>query len=212
MTDQSNHESIFYIPNKIGRILLLSYEEVIGQAAAIAVQKMAGLHHLIGMLPPNNMVREFRINDLSIIHETLEKMYGPHAGRGIAMKTGQVSFNYGLREFGPFLGISTLTYRLLPLAKKIERGIQTFTDIFNRYTSQNVSFHIHPENYLWEIYHCPLCWNREAETPCCHLAVGVFQEFLFWVSGGKYYLVEEIACIATGDTSCTFQMARQPLE
>ena len=32
MTEQSNHEPIFYIPNKIGRILLLSYEEVIGQA------------------------------------------------------------------------------------------------------------------------------------------------------------------------------------
>lgn len=212
MTEQSNHKLIFYIPNKIGRILLLSYEEVVGQAAAIAVQKMAGLQHLVGTLPPNNMVREFRINDLSTIHETLEKMYGPHAGRGIAMKAGQVGFNYGLREFGPFLGISTLTYRLLPLTKKIEKGIQTFTDIFNRYTSQNVSFHIDPETYRWEIHHCPLCWNREAETPCCHLAVGVFQEFLFWVSGGKYYQVEETACIATGDTSCTFQMARHPLE
>lgn len=212
MTDLIENQQIFYIPNKIGRILILSYEEVIGQAAVIAVEKMAGLHHMVGILPPNNMTHEFCFNDLSIIHETLEKMYGPRAGRGIAVKTGQVGFKYSLREFGSILGISNLSYRLLPLSKKIEKGMQTFTNIFNRYTNQNVSFRIEPDLYIWELKHCPICWNRKTETPCCHLAVGLFQEFLFWVSGGKHFLVEEKSCIAVGDTSCVFHIARHPLE
>jgi len=212
MIDQSETKPVFFIPNKIGRILLLSYEEVIGQAAVIAVEKMANMQHKIGTLPANNMTREFRFNDLSSFHEALEKMYGPRAGRGIATKAGQVGFVYGLREFGPLLGISSLTYRLLPLSKKIEKGIQTLTDIFNRYTHESVIFRKEDDFYLWELHHCPLCWNRKTDSPCCHLVLGLFQEFLFWVSGGKHFIVKEIKCIATGDKSCTFQINRLPLE
>jgi predicted hydrocarbon binding protein len=212
MTDHPDTQPVFYIPNKMGRILLLSYEEVIGQAAVIAVEKMANMQHKIGTLPANNMAREFCFNDFSSFQEALEKMYGPRAGMGIASKAGQVGFVYGLREFGPFLGISSLTYRLLPLSKKIEKGIQTLTDLLNRYAHGNVAFRKEPNFYLWEIQHCPLCWNRETDSPCCHLAIGLFQEFLFWVSGGKHFIVKETSCIATGDTSCTFQISRQPLE
>jgi predicted hydrocarbon binding protein len=212
MKDEPDNNHAFYLPNKIGRILLLSYEEVIGQAAVIAVQRMAGVHHLIGTLPPNNLHREVKFNDLSPIHETLERIYGPRAGRGIAMKTGQVSFKYALREFGLSLGASSLAYRLLPQSKKIEKGIQTITDLFNRYSKQSVDFRKEPDSFIWEIEHCPLCWERKTESPCCHLAIGLFQEFLFWVSGGKHFKVEEINCIATGDTHCTFHIARTPLD
>lgn len=207
---RSNHEA--YIPNKIGRLILLSYEEVIGPAAVIAVKRMAGIHKSVSKLPPNNILREFRFNDLSPIHATLERMYGPRAGRGIAMKTGQVSFKYALREFGPSLRVSSLAYRLLPVSKKIEKGIQTLTDLFNRYADQAASFQQDQTSYYWEIEYCPLCWERKTDTPCCHLAVGLIQEFLFWVSGGKHFKVDEIRCIATGDPSCTFQISRKPLD
>jgi len=142
MKDEPQNSHIIYLPNKLGRILLISYEEVIGQAAVIAVQRMAGVQHLIGNLPPNNLARDFRFNDLGSIHETLERMYGPRAGRGIAMKTGQVCFKHVLREFGPSLGVSKLAYRLLPTSKKIEKGIQTFTDLYNRYSNQNSTFRV----------------------------------------------------------------------
>jgi predicted hydrocarbon binding protein len=207
---RSSHE--FYLPNKIGRILFLSYEEVIGQAAVIAVQRMSGLLDHIGNLPPNNILREFRLNDVASIHETLERMYGPRAGRGIAMKSGQVSFKYALREFGPSLGVSNLAYRLLPLSKKIEKGLQTLTDFSNRYSDQNVCLKVDKDSLIWEIEYCPFCWERKTDSPCCHLAIGLIQEFLFWVSGGKHYKVEETACIATGDPRCTFVIARQPLD
>jgi predicted hydrocarbon binding protein len=212
MTDKAHNAQFFYLPNKIGRIFLLSYEEVIGQAAFIAVLKMAGMQHMIGTIPVNNLKREFRFNDLASIHETLEKIYGPHAGRGLAIKSGQVSFKYGLQELGSPLGITSLTYRLLPLSKKIEHGIRTLTKILNRYTGDNVQLRDDPDHYFIDITHCPLCWQRTTETPCCHFMIGLFQEFLFWVSGGKNFRVEETTCIATGQSSCTFKIARHPLD
>jgi predicted hydrocarbon binding protein len=212
MKDDLQTSPMIYLPNKIGRILLLSYEEVIGHPAVIAVQKMAGVDQYIGNPPPNNLQREFRFNDLAPIHATLEKMYGPRAGRGIAMKAGQVSFKYALHEFGPSLGVSRLAYRLLPATKKIEKGLQTLADLFNRYSNQRVILRKDQDSLIWEIEHCPLCWERETDAPCCHLAIGLIQEFLFWVSGGKHFLVEETQCIATGDIHCTFHIPRKPLD
>jgi predicted hydrocarbon binding protein len=50
------------------------------------------------------------------------------------------------------------------------------------------------------------------DSPCCQLNVGLLQETLFWVSGGKYFMVEETSCIANGDQTCTIHLSRQPLE
>jgi predicted hydrocarbon binding protein len=56
-----------------------------------------------------------------------------------------------------------------------------------------------------------VCWGRRAEAPCCHLAVGLLQEALFWVSGGKYFEVEEKKCVACGDSACTIVLDRTPM-
>ena len=42
-------------------------------------------------------------------------------------------------------------------------------------------------------------------------AVGLLQEALYWLSGGKVFNVEEIACIARGDAACTIVIDQTPL-
>jgi predicted hydrocarbon binding protein len=64
---------------------------------------------------------------------------------------------------------------------------------------------------LWHIERCPLCWKRKTEEPICHLAVGLLQESLYWLSGGKIFNVEETTCIAKGDATCTIMIDKTPL-
>jgi predicted hydrocarbon binding protein len=45
----------------------------------------------------------------------------------------------------------------------------------------------------------------------CHAATGLLQEGLRWVSGGKEFRVDEVACIATGDQSCIFHVYKEPI-
>ena len=47
------------------------------------------------------------------------------------------------------------------------------------------------------VVHC--AGSDKAYDPVCHLAVGLLQEALYWVSGGKVFNVEEKTCIAAGD-------------
>ena len=121
-------------------------------------------------------------------------------------------FRYGLKELGNSIGISDLEFRLLPLPQKIERGFLTLAELSREYVTLDIELQKTPNKFSWQVNRCPLCWQRVVDEPCCQLAVGLFQEALFWISGGKTYMVEETSCIAAGDPACTFEISRVPLD
>lgn len=212
MTEQPQEPEVLYYPNKMGRIILLSLEEVIGHNGVNAVLKLAGLTRRINNYPPNNFDLDFTFEEVSRIQSVLEEMYGPRGGRGVALRAGRAAFKYGLREFGSVIGVADLAFRLLPLKMKLQTGSEVLADTFNRYTDQIVRVEETPHVVKWITERCPICWERHTDAPCCHMAVGVIQEALFWVSGGKNFMVEEISCIGQGDENCTMLITRQPLD
>lgn len=208
---EAEHSS-FYYPNKMGRIILLGMEEIVGRNGLNAVLNMAELAELAANLPSNNLERGFAFEQLSSIQASLEKMYGPRGGQGVALRTGRACFKYGLREFGSLMGLTNTAFHLLPLQEKILLGASLFADIFNNYSDQRVHIEDTGAQILWHIDRCAVCWGRQAEGPICHLAVGILQEALYWVSGGRYFCVEETRCIARGDQACTIVIEKKPLE
>lgn len=202
----------YHYPNKMGRIIILATEEILGRNGLNAVLNTAHLSHLINNYPPNNFDMQFAFEDLSRIQATLEQLYGPRGGQGLALRTGRVCFKYGLREFGSLMGLTDLAFRLLPLNEKIRVGADRCADLFTRFSDQRMRVEENEEHFLCHIERCPLCWGRKSSTPSCHLTVGVLQEALFWVSGGKHFCIEETACVAMGDPACTIVINKQPLE
>lgn len=206
----TNPQSFFY-PNQMGRIILLSMEEVMGRNGVHAVLKLASLHSLLDNYPEENAERAFPFSQVSKLTETLEQLYGPHGGRGLALRIGRACFNYGVRQYGTQIGITEMAFRLLPLPAKISAGARAFAELFNKFTDQKVRVEEDDDRLLWHIEHCPLCWERHAQEPVCHLAVGLLQEALYWLSGGKVFTVEEKTCIAAGDETCTIVVDQTPI-
>lgn len=204
-------ERHLYYPNKMGRIVLLSLEEVIGPNAVKAILNQAGLIHYIRKYPSDNLRKQFKFDDLSQIQVALEQIFGPRGGRGVALRSGRVCFKYGLREFGAQLGFTDMSFRLSPMEVRLQAGVEIFAQIFNQFSDQRVRVEAGAEGILWHIDRCPICWNRHSDSPVCHMAVGILQESLYWVSGGKIFNVEEISCIAKGDPTCTILIERQAL-
>ncbi|NOY97875.1 MAG: 4-vinyl reductase [Chloroflexi bacterium] len=201
----------YYYPNRMGRIILLAMEEIIGQNGVNAVLNLASLSSMIDRYPPRNRDLQIPFETISSIQSTLEQIYGPHGGRGLALRTGRACFKYGMREFGPQLGLTDMAFRLLPLSTKLRLGSRVFASLFNRHTDQRVRLEEQPGQIHWHIERCPLCWGRHTDEPVCHLAVGLLQESLYWVSGGKIFNVEETHCIARGDPACTIVIDRIPI-
>jgi len=185
-----------------------------------AVLNFANLSNYINNYPPYDQDLAFSFENISHLQVALESAYGPRSGRGLAQRVGRASFKYGLREFGPELGLTDLAFRLLPLPAKLRAGIDAFAALFNNSTDQRVRLEWDEKNIYWSIERCPLCWGRrhqeaaamtQASTPCCHLAVGLLQEALYWLSVGRYFEVEEEKCIACGDSTCTIVINQTPM-
>jgi predicted hydrocarbon binding protein len=205
-------DSVYYYPNKMGRIILLAMEEVMGRNGVNAVLNLARLQYLINNYPPNNFDRQVKFEEVAGIQRALEEMYGPRGARGLALRAGRACFKYGMREFGPVLGIADLASRMLPLETKIKVGIEIFSETFNKFSDQVVRLSEDDDHFIWMIERCPVCWQRHVVEPCCHLAVGILQESAYWVSNGKSFHIEETMCIAAGDPICSFNIGKRPLD
>lgn len=201
----------FFYPQKMGRIIFLGMEEVIGLSGVDAILRLASLENFIQNYPPSRAERTFSFYEVSSVQSALEKKYGPRGGRGLALRVGRACFANGIKEYGSILGLTEMAFRLLPLPTKLHTGAKAFADLFNKYTDQKVRVEEKDNKIFWHIECCPLCWQRKADEPICHLAVGLLQEALYWVSGGKVFNVEETACIARGDDVCTIEIDQTPL-
>ncbi|MCA9935863.1 MAG: 4-vinyl reductase [Ardenticatenaceae bacterium] len=202
----------YHYPNKMGRIILTAMEEIMGRHGVNAVLNLAHLHDLVNNYPPNNLSLDFTFEEVSAIQQALDDMFGERGGRGLALRAGRETWKYALKEFAPVLGITDLASRILPLGMKIKIGLEVFAETFNKFTDQRVRLGEDSRGYLWVIETCPMCWQRTSEKPCCHLAVGLLEQSLDWVSRGKRFRVEEVSCIACGDDSCTIVISKKPID
>jgi predicted hydrocarbon binding protein len=193
----------FFYPSKMGRIMLTGMEEVMGSHGVDSILRLAALEQYIQNYPPASAELDFSFETISLIQSTLEQNYGPRGGRGLALRIGRACFSYGLKEYGSMLGLTEMAFRLLSLPTKLSAGTKSFADLFNKHTDQKVRVEEKANKIFWHIERCPLCWGRTTDEPVCHLAVGLLQESLYWLSGGKVFDVKETTCIAQGDADCT---------
>jgi predicted hydrocarbon binding protein len=201
----------YFYPERMGRIILLATEEVIGREDLHSVLNLASLASYAENYPAARSEKTFPFKAVTQLQESLEQVYGPQGGRGTALRIGRVCFQYGLREYGSMPGPTELAFRLLPLPTKLHTGAKSFADLFNNQTDQRVRVEEKDGKLFWHIERCPLCWERKTTEPVCYLAVGLLQEALYWLSGGKIFNVEEIACLARGDPACTIVIDQTPL-
>jgi predicted hydrocarbon binding protein len=201
----------YFYPNRMGRVILLAMDEILGRSGVNAVLHLAGLPGYINEYPPYNQDMRFPFEHISRLQVALENEFGPRAGRGLALRVGRACLKYGLLEFGPELGLTDLAFRMLPLQAKLIAGSEAFAALFNKFTDQRVNLRKDAQTITWQIERCPVCWERQSETPCCHLAVGLLQEALFWISAGRIFEAEEKTCVACGDSACTIVINRTPM-
>ena len=202
----------YHYPNRMGRIIFSAMEDVLGQKGINVILNLASLSELIDHYPaPDDLKSQFSFDMIGRLSAALESYYGPHGGRGIALRVGRACFQPGLREFGSLYGLTDITFRLLPLKMKLKMGVHSMAEIFNKYSDQQVQLEETENTIIWKIVRCPLCWGRKAEGPCCQMAVGVLQEALYWASGGKFFHVEETQCIALGNQACSILIDKSPM-
>ena len=196
----------------MARIIVLSMKRELGQERLEEILRACGQEQLGSTLPPGNLDKRFPFEIISALQSATEQVFGVRAGRTINYRVGRGTLELGLKDFDPLLGITDLPMRLMPLGMKFRVGLDVFARVFNQFSDQIVKLSETDSHHLWVIERCPVCWGRQSDEPCCHLAGGLLEEAIYWGTGGRRFRVEEISCIARGDSTCTFQIDKQPLE
>jgi hypothetical protein len=206
VSERLNSQRPYTFPNKMVRILLLAMEEVMGHNGLNAVLNTASLQRLIGHLPPSNFEEGVTFEEIGRLFAAVEGIYGIRGGQRLIYQTGQVCFKYGVQDFGGVLGVADFVFRVLPLTFRTRIALEVQAEIFNRYSDHQVLLGEDDQCYFWIMRHCGFCWKRLTQQPTCSLAIGLLDESLYWVSGGRRFRVEEISCIAKGDPDCVIEI------
>jgi hypothetical protein len=202
----------FFYANKFALIILDALEDIMGENGLKAILNLAHLTHLIDNFPPNNLNKEFDFSDVSAINQALEEMYGPRGGRGLALRAGRVTFADSLKNFGALAGAGDLAFKLLPLHMKMRIGLPAMARIFTQVSDQHTTVKEQNDVFVYTIHRCPVCWGRhDLDKPVCFIAIGLLQEGLKWLSGGKEFRVNESNCVAMGDEVCEFIIEKTPM-
>lgn len=189
----------------------MAMEEILGYSSVKTVLNQVDLPDYTDHNPPKNQDHKIQFPSISTIQTSFESVYGPQAGRGLALLLGRACFKYSLREFGSELGLTDLAFRLLQLPARLQKGSEVLAALFNGFTDQRVSLEYNEKKISWSIEPCLFCRERQALSPVCMVAVGFLQEAVYWVSAGKYYQVEEKRCLACGDSACTIVIDLTPV-
>ena len=83
--------------------------------------------------------------------------------------------------------------------------------IFTQTSDQHSTVEEKEDHFIYTIHKCPVCYGRHIEKPGCHIATGLIQEGLKWVSGGYEFRVVETKCIAAGNEVCEFVILKEPV-
>lgn len=191
--------------DEMTRIVLEGAREVIDR------DEIATLIEMAGVPVPEQGVKWTEGQFLAFIG-VIKKRHGTLGARGIALRIGRASFQGFIRTFGTEDGFEEPEYRLLPVRKRARVGLEKFAAIFQCACGMKITVDTEPDAWVWTLADCQQCGNPLIESAVSHFMLGLLQQYLGWISGGKVFQVEETACQADGAPSCVIRIARLPLE
>lgn len=196
----------------VSELMLTGVEEILGMGGldpALA-ERQARLQELCHGEALRS--QDFPEYDLDKIQQTLGHLFGTEAGNGLALRAGRASLQRLLNQYGAQLGVTSLGYRLLPFRARFKAGLEALAEFLSASCGGQITASEDANHWYWRIASCPWCLNGESEQPACHFVVGLLQEFLSWVSGGRFFQVTETECQAMGAPACLIQMNKQPID
>jgi predicted hydrocarbon binding protein len=205
MTDQ------YFYPNIWGRSILTSANEILGDNGVNALLNLAGLAEYIGNYPQDNIKKEFPFSHVARLQQALYDMYGSRGARVFATRGGEQTFQHSMNKYDKVQRAALAAMSIGSTETRHRVGLQFFSKFFNTVSDQVVRIDDDENYWYWIIECCPMCWERTAEEPVCHLGVGVLNAASTWATGGAKFRIQEVECIARGDENCVYALEKIPI-
>jgi predicted hydrocarbon binding protein len=186
------------LPNSLVRSYLLALAELVGKNGLNTILNVSGLSEWIENYPPEDEITAVRFESFARIQAVLEDLYGERAGQNLSKRAAKKSF----RDAGKkLLGVNTGSAEA---HDSFKLQIQAFVDLFNEEDVKDVTWESSERDIIVNFERCPDCLSIESPTPTCFACVGWIEALFELIGTGEQLEVTETACLAAGDSSCSF--------
>jgi len=143
------------------------------------------------------------------VRRKMDEMYGKAGASGVAICSGRAAFKYLLEKDGKAIGFDDPDFRFLPIRIKMRKGLELLARWFELNYGVKTSLNSEEKEFRIEVKDSV---GSSSNTNLCDFTSGLLQGFLAWISGGKFYVVRETECRASGAEKCSFSVGKNPLE
>ena len=217
--NKSDHDPVtdMKIVDAYMRWALLAAEEVVGLKGMNVVLREANLERLIGSYPPNEtkVTGNYSFGDYANLCTALLSFFG-RAGKSMTLRIGRRSAEFAVEQQSATFGLNTLAKasRLLPLNAQQKAGLMVMQNGLHKLNKevgqkQQLSLEDRGDKWAYIDATCPYCAGKTADTHICWVQNGVIAQSSLWLTG-KEFDIQEVACRATGDPACIWEISKTP--
>jgi predicted hydrocarbon binding protein len=207
----------YALANAYMRWALQAVEQVAGRDDLAIILREAGLEHLLGNFPPNDMSFSVGLTfrDYAALNQAIVNYFGPKASE-FTLRIGRVSAERSVSDQSAVFGLTGLALRLLPTNLQIKMVLNNMVSTFRRLAAKagdslDVRIEEREDRWIYRGPDCSTCAGKEADSAICWVFVGAIQQALSWATGKEFEVVET-ACRATGAPECVFEINKTPKE
>ncbi len=194
------------------RTYLEALGDILGTKGLHAILKVGGLGEWIENPPPDNLAKEVDFADFSKLCAILDDFYGIRGGHGVARRASWASYAPLRQALADIPDVSVWDQVELSMEKKIKGTLVGTARIISGATDQYTTVEEDEQSFFFTVHKCPVCWDRTSDIPICHMTLGALEEAMRWSFGGRWFVIEEIQCIAMGDEVCQYRTDKFPFE
>jgi bacteriochlorophyll 4-vinyl reductase len=204
------------IPSLLLNILLTQVDKMMGRRSLIMLLRQTGLTGYIDNLPPRDESPSITVDQYSRLLASIYDTFGANDARPIFLTGGRLGAAEIRRRHPAQFALAGTALKLLPSDTRMRIVLEKLAEQSESLYGTPHHLDEKEDAFVIEMPACPHCAEisrhyvasrQPAGKPVCHIPLAVIDEMVEWVTGQKH-LVEEVACIATGDPACRFRVAR----
>ena len=204
------------IPAMLLHILFSQVEDLMGRRSLVMLLRQADLDDYVEAMPPLDDTPTITVGQYSELLANIYEIFGARGSKPIFLRGGRLGAAEIRRQRPAQFAISGAALKLLPTVKRmriildklVAQGEEMYGATYTL-TEQENAFILSIESchYCAAIARRAQAEGRQISRPVCHIPTAVVAEMTEWATGQKH-LVEEVACIATGDPACRFRVSK----
>jgi len=128
--------------------------------------------------------------------------------RGMLIRAGRASLYYWMRDNGERFGWNSMDFKLLSFRYKLLRGIDDLTTWWSQSGAGKFTIDSNAKTVVVEYQPGE---QVITQLGCCFF-MGLIQEYISWLSSGKFFPAREIQCLKSDSQRHLFEISKTPLD